>query len=287
MKINEIKDEVLKVLDKYNIKGYDTLEIYKIISYVLDMPQNKLNLLDEDFKVSHNKISKIKNIIKKVYVKNIPIQYILKKVYFYNEEYIVNKNVLIPRPDTEILAKNAIDYINKFNLCNMIDMCTGSGCIGISCAKNSNINKVLLVDISNKALRISKKNIKLNLAIDKCKIKKSNLFSKISDKNKFDLIVSNPPYIKRDVLKLLDESVKKEPIIALNGGVDGLDFYRRILENAKDYLNDGGYIMFEIGYDELNGISKIILNYNHYEIIENIKDYSGNDRVVICRFHQK
>ena len=194
------------------------------------------------------------------------------------------KIVLIPRNDTEILVDKAIEYISKYNLKNMLDMCSGSGCIGISVSKNSDIEKVTLVDVSKEAINISKKNAKINNVETKINYINSNLFEKVSKENKFDIIVSNPPYIKTNKLKDLDKSVKYEPKIALDGGVDGLKFYKKILNQSKNYLNNNGYIMFEIGFDELEDIKNIIAKDKSFLLLECIKDYGGNDRVVICRF---
>ena len=170
----------------------------------------------------------------------------------------------------------------------MLDMCTGSGCLGISIAKNSDIKHVDLIDISAEALLVTSKNIKENGVEDKCNIINSDLFSKLKDSNiKYDMIVSNPPYINSDVVLTLDESVKKEPVLALDGGKDGMNFYRKILKDAREYLNDKGIIIFEIGYDQLNKIQLEIKKYKEYSIIESIKDYGRNDRVVICRFQKK
>ena len=163
-------------------------------------------------------------------------------------------------------------------------MCSGSGCIGISVSKNSDIEKVTLVDVSKEAINISKKNAKINNVETKINYINSNLFEKVSKENKFDIIVSNPPYIKTNKLKDLDKSVKYEPKIALDGGVDGLKFYKKILNQSKNYLNNNGYIMFEIGFDELEDIKNIIAKDKSFLLLECIKDYGGNDRVVICRF---
>ena len=163
----------------------------------------------------------------------------------------------------------------------------GSGAIGISIAKNSSINSMYLVDISKEALKITKKNISLNNVNEKCKYIYSNFFTNLDSNIKVDLIVSNPPYIKKKDLESLDEYVKKEPILALDGGETGMDAYVEILNNAKDYLKSSGLIIFEIGYDEKEDLKKIINGYNYYKYLNCIKDYAGNDRVVVCRFHQK
>ena len=201
-------------------------------------------------------------------------------------KFRVNSNVLIPRQDTETLVEEALKVIEPGM--RVLDMCTGSGCLGISIAKNSDVKHVDLIDISAEALLVTSKNIKGNGVEDKCNIIKSDLFSKLKDSNiKYDMIISNPPYINSDVVLTLDESVKKEPVLALDGGKDGMNFYRKILKDAREYLNDKGIIIFEIGYDQLNKMQLEIKKYKEYSIIESIKDYGGNDRVVICRFQKK
>ena len=241
-----------------------------------------------DFKVNINnyKLGKLRKALKNYYIDYIPLAYITKSQKFYNEKYFVNENVLVPRYDTEVLVETAIKYIKKHNIKNMLDMCTGTGCIGISICKNSTVEKCTLVDISKNALNVAEKNIKLNGVENKCQTKNSDLFSNISKNIKFDLIVSNPPYIKESARDNLSKYVKKEPEIALFGGNTGMDFYKRILDDAFNFLNDNSYIIFEIGYDEKEDIEKLISKYKFYDIIETVKDYGNNDRVVVCHFHQ-
>lgn len=161
----------------------------------------------------------------------------------------------------------------------------GVGLFGISIAKNSNAKKVTLCDISYEALEIAKKNIEANNSSDKCEVIQSDIFSNIMDK-KFDMLVSNPPYIKSLDIATLDESVKKEPLIALDGGADGLNIYRRLLDGAKHILNDNSPILFEIGFRQKADLIQLISNYTCYEYIECIKDLERRDRVLVCRFHQ-
>lgn len=286
MELNEIKREVLKYLKEKNVHDYDMLDIYKIMSHVLKLDINMLVLSDvSNDTIDKKSINLIFNIIDSVYIQNQPLQYVLNKAYFYNEEYVLDSKVLIPRQDSEILVQEAINIIEENKLKKMIDMCTGSGCIGISISKNSNISDVLMADISKEAIEVANKNINLNEA-KKCRLINSDLFLNIKSNEKFDIIVSNPPYIKTSIIANLDENVKKEPIIALDGGKDGLDFYRKILDNARYYLKDCGYILFEIGYDQAKDVKEIINKYKFYDIIKIVKDYQNNDRVVICRFHQ-
>lgn len=281
--INKYLEKNRKI--KKEIKKED---IYDIISNIKEIDRNELYLKEKEIAFCYNEQIKVIRMLNKLYKEHIPIQYLLGKVNFYNEIYEVNKNVLIPRPDSEILVETAIKYIENENLKTMLDMCTGSGCIGISIAKNSNIKNCTLVDVSKRALNVASKNIILNNMTGKCFVINSDLFSKLKNTNiKYDIIVSNPPYIPTSYCEKLDESVKKEPIIALDGGEDGMDYYKEILTQAEEFLKDNALVIFEIGYDELDKFQNLIIKHKKYTIINSIKDYGGNDRVVVCRFQNK
>ena len=212
--------------------------------------------------------------------KHIPIQYITKKQEFMKMDFYVDENVLIPQPDTEIVVEEAIDIINRNKLSKVLDMCTGSGILAISIAKYTDASKITAVDISEKALEVAEKNAISNDVDTKIKFIKSDMFKNISEK--FDLIISNPPYIRTDVIKTLSEEVKNEPILALDGGIKGLDFYNIIAENAKKYLNENGYLVLEIGYDQKTEVVNL-LEAQKYSEIRVIKDMGGNDRVIVCK----
>lgn len=285
--INEfVKDYLL--YNKSIKKDFNIKEALNIFSSIKNIDINDIFINMDGIMLDYNEQIKANMMLNKLYKDNIPIAYIIGKVNFYNEQYIVNQDVLIPRVDSEILVEKTIEYINKENLNTLLDMCTGSGCLGISISKNSNIKHTTLVDISNKALNIARKNITLNEINDKCSVCNSDIFSNFKKSGiKYDIVVSNPPYIPTKDINGLDESVKKEPIIALDGGKDGMNFYRKILKQALNYLNNNALIVFEIGYDELEKLEKIINRYAEYKIVESLKDYGGNDRVVVCRFQNK
>ena len=195
-------------------------------------------------------------------------------------DFYVDENVLIPRPDTEILVEEVIKIASRMNKPKILDLCTGSGAIAISIAKNVPDAEVYGIDISSKAIEVAKKNGK-QLGV-KVKFIKSNLFDKL-EKNKFDIIVSNPPYIKKDIMKSLSEEVRKEPELALDGGIDGLDFYRKITKQAIDYLKFGSYLCYEIGYDQKEEVIDIINEQGNYSKPYCKKDLGGNDRVIVTQ----
>ena len=207
-----------------------------------------------------------------------PMQYILGKAEFYGLDFKVNKNVLIPRPDTEILVESVIDYVGD-NQYTVLDIGTGSGCIPITVAVNCKNAKAYTVDISPDATKVAVDNAKNNGVGDRVTFLNMDILNEFPD-FKVDCIVSNPPYIEDDVIPILMEDVKNyEPIIALSGGEDGLIFYRRIAEKGKDILNDGGFIAFEVGHNQAQEV-KEILERNGYTNIEITKDLAGIDRVV-------
>ena len=194
-------------------------------------------------------------------------------------DFYVDSNVLIPQPDTEILVEEVIKLCNEN--AEVLDLCTGSGAIGVSIAKNIKNAKVTMSDISEKALEIARKNVNNNECGDNCKFVLSNMFEKIEER--YDVIVSNPPYIKTEVIKILDKEVQNEPNIALDGGEDGLYFYRIIAENAYNYLNKGGILALEIGYDQKDEVINLLKLEDNYTDIYCKKDLSGNDRIIIAK----
>lgn len=210
-----------------------------------------------------------------------PLQYITNKQEFMGLDFYVDENVLIPQPDTEILVEEVLNKIEKLKgKINVLDICTGSGAIGVSIAKNATNVNVTMSDISKNALKVAQKNAKTNEVLDKCKFIKSNMFENIEEK--YDVIVSNPPYIKSKIIKTLEKEVQNEPLIALDGGEDGLDFYKIIIQTSYKHLKENGILALEIGYDQKEEVIKLIEESNKYINIYCKKDLAGNDRIIIC-----
>ena len=212
---------------------------------------------------------------------NRPIAYIVGNREFMGLDFFVKEGVLIPRPDTEVLVEEVIELAKKKDAKNILDIGTGSGAITVSLAKYLENVKVTSVDISDIALEIGKRNAISNEVDDRINFVKSDLFTNIDKETKFDIIVSNPPYIKREVIDTLDKQVKDyEPYNALEGGVDGLDFYRAITKQAKNYLKKGGILAYEVGHDQSEDVSKL-MEMDGYTNIYTLKDLQQIDRVVI------
>lgn len=212
---------------------------------------------------------------------NRPIAYIVGNREFMGLDFFVKEGVLIPRPDTEVLVEEVIELAKKKGAKNILDIGTGSGAITVSLAKYLENVKVTSVDISDIALEIGKRNAISNEVDDRINFVKSDLFTNIDKETKFDIIVSNPPYIKREVIDTLDKQVKDyEPYNALEGGVDGLDFYRAITKQAKEYLKKGGILAYEVGHDQSEDVSKL-MEMDGYTNIYTLKDLQQIDRVVI------
>lgn len=207
-------------------------------------------------------------------LQHIPVQQITGVQEFMGLQFFVNEHVLIPRQDTEILVEEVLK--NLHDGFSVLDMCTGSGCIILSLLHYSNSCQGVAVDLSGEALQVAKENA--NRVQEQVTLIQSNLFENVS--GKFDIIVSNPPYIRSDVIPTLMEEVREhEPMMALDGSEDGLYFYRRIIEDAGEHLNGGGMLFFEIGYDQGESVSKLFREAGYMDVSV-VKDYAGLNRVV-------
>ena len=205
---------------------------------------------------------------------HIPLQYITGETEFMGLPFKVNSNVLIPRQDTETLVEEALKAAKPGM--KVLDMCTGSGCIIISILHHGKELEGYATDISEEAIHVAKENAKLNQA--EVSFETGDLFDNV--KGRYDIIVSNPPYIRtEEIAKLMPEVQNFEPFHALDGKEDGLFFYRRIVEQAGDYLNPGGHLLFEIGHDQGKDVSEMMEQAGFRDVCV-IKDLAGNDRVV-------
>lgn len=227
-------------------------------------------------KLNNAQLKKLENIVQTRISKNFPIQYIIGEAYFMGEYFKVTPEVLIPRDETEILVNKAIEIIKKHEFSSVLDIGTGSGCIACTIAKQTNAT-VLGVDISSDALRIALDNVtKLNIN-NHAVFRKSDLFSKVRSDEKFDVIVSNPPYIPHNTE--LEKEVLAEPHIALFANDNGLYFYKKIIAEAPNYLNSKGYLMFELGINEAKSVKQIMQK--DFENIEIFKDLAEIERVIV------
>lgn len=269
MKLFDLRKSLKNEFASLNI---ETEDVDFIIAEILQVKRTDLILIEEvteeQFKLIMEKCEMRKN--------NIPVDKIFKVAYFFGLKFVVDENVLSPRPESEMLVEKAIQYINENNYKTCLDLCTGSGCLAIATKLNTNV-EMTATDISMKALSIAKQNAK-NLQAD-IEFIRSNMFEKID--KKFDLIISNPPYIDSDEVKELDlEVVNNDPHLALDGGEMGLKFYNIIHNNLRKCLNDNGMIIMEIGEDQ----KELLLSmFNDFNLVESLKDLSGNDRVLIFK----
>ena len=275
-----IKQAITKgmIMLKSNNVESPKLKARLLLQYVLDKPRQYIIVYDNKEIDKQQQWQYFVNIEK--LTKGVPLQHITHRQEFMKMDFFVDENVLIPRPDTEILVEEVIKIAQKYNSPRILDLCTGSGAIAISLKKFVPNVDITAVDISEKALEIAQKNAKK--LETKINFLKSDLFDKLDNK-KFDIIVSNPPYIRKDEIKKLSEEVQKEPKIALDGGEDGLDFYRIIAEQAINYLKTGSFLCFEIGYNQKNDVIKIIEDEQNYKNTYCKKDLYGNDRIIITQ----
>ena len=275
-------DKSVQYLEKNDIQeGKLIAEI--VFSHVLNIDRMMLFTKYRD-DVEDEEIEKIRYFIQKIGREKFPVQYLLNEQEFYGRKFYVDKGVLIPRQDTEILVEKMIDTLKDKVLKNeihpkILDIGVGSGIIGITAALEIESSYVLGVDISDKALETAQKNKEI-LKVSNIKFLKSNLFENVEFRE-FDMIVSNPPYISLNEVGIMsDDTLLHEPSEALFAENDGLYFYYEICQKASDYLADFGYLLFEIGYKQGKNVAKIMAS-SGFKNIEVVKDLAGLDRVVI------
>ncbi|MBR1803110.1 MAG: peptide chain release factor N(5)-glutamine methyltransferase [Clostridia bacterium] len=257
-----------------------------LAEYILKQTRSEY-LINELQKVGKEKEEAYRKGIEEL-IQGTPIQYITYEQYFMGLCFYVNENVLIPQPDTEILVEKTIEVVknmqhksNYNDKISILDIGTGSGAIAISLTKQLNNVQVMATDISEEALKVAQKNAKEHQV--NIQFIQSDLFQELKEEQ-FDIIVSNPPYIETNVISTLSKEVQSEPLLALDGGEDGLDFYRSILQNASKYLKENGYLLLEIGYNQGKALLELA-NQNNWKVESNqvLQDLNGNDRVIILQ----
>ena len=274
-----IVQEIIKV-------GSKLLKDKKISSYILDselLLSKTLNKSREEILVNLDQKVNKKNVLTfKKYLlrrsKNEPIAYILREKEFWSKKFYVNQDTLIPRPETELLVDSLIKNCKKRKI-SILDIGTGSGCIIISLLTSLRKSSGIGIDISKNAIITAKKNARNHKLLNRIKFLNQS-FEKIFNK-KFDLIVSNPPYIRRKDIKNLSDDIKKyEPIMALDGGNDGLDLIKKVIYKSRDILKINGMLALEIGNGQIKKVSKLLID-NNFRIKKVIKDYKNNVRCVL------
>ena len=270
MNIKELTLNGVSKLNEFNIDD-STTKVRILLSSLLNVSKEKLLIMDEE--VDEKLVERFNDNLNKL-IKGVPVQYLVNKQSFYGMDFFVDNRVLIPQPDTECLVEEGLEFLKGKENAKVLDLCTGSGAIAISIAKNSDAT-IYASDISKDALDVAKLNA-TTLGANITFIE-SDLFKNINEK--FDLIISNPPYIKTDVIESLSIEVKNEPILALDGKEDGLYFYREIIKSAKDYLNPNGKLLFEIGFDQKESVTKLF-DEAGFDNVYSKKDLAGLDRIV-------
>ena len=290
MTYRELLTEGVSYLSDKGVTEYES-NAWILFEFVFDMKRHQYFMKMNDAVTDEAAVARYRECLTKR-AERIPVQYITGTQDFMGMTFAVNENVLIPRQDTEVLVENVLKTVKLFSGdVRVLDMCTGSGCIAISVSRLGNID-VTAVDISEKALEVAKTNAG-NLGADRVQFIQSDLFDKINVNNgvepsqRYDIIVSNPPYIPTKVVDgLMPEVREHEPRLALDGTEDGLEFYRRITEDSLKYINKNGWLMYEIGCEQGEDVSKIMLD-NGYEDVRVIKDLAGLDRVVLGKIYKQ
>ena len=259
-----------------------------LLAHVLDVPRIKLYTNYENV-VPDKPLAQFRELVKRA-AEHEPVAYLTGKAWFFNLEFEVSPAVLIPRPDTETLVENVLQLARNtagFEAPRVLDLCTGSGCIAVAIAQRLKNALVIATDISEGAVALARKNAERLGVADRVTVEQGDLYEpirQIVDARPFNLIVSNPPYIPTDDVAKLDRNVREfEPMIALDGGMDGLMMHRRIIEHAPERLVSGGRLYLEIQFDQGPAVREILSSHEPFEDVRVLKDFAGKDRVVTAR----
>lgn len=254
-----------------------------LLSFVLGMERIEL-YMHFDQPVKEPQLDKLHSLVKRC-IQNKPVQYLTGKCEFYSLSLTVSPDCLIPRPETELLVERAIEFLRSWQGKQYVcDLCTGCGCLAVAIAKNFADAKIVATDISDKALAIAAQNVAKYKLQERIELLQGDLFEPIIsqlDVKEFDLIICNPPYVSKVEYEKLDMKVKNyEPKLALDGGADGLDVYRRIAGIAGSHLKKNGALLLEIGLAQGRQVKKLLEETNAFSPIKSEKDFNNNDRIV-------
>lgn len=282
MNIKEVLLNTEKYFEKNNIDN-PRLDAEVLLADLLDMERIRL-YVNFDYPLKEEEISRYRQMIKSR-ARHIPVAYITGHKEFMSLDFYINQNVLLPRPETEILVEYLIDYFQEKEMekVNIVEVGTGSGAIMVSLGYYLKEARILGVEIDSKALQVSRKNIQKYGLEDRLKLTRGNLLKPLIKKSvdNVDLLVSNPPYISDEEMQDLPSEVKKEPHRALCGGKRGLDIYKKLIKQAPQILKNRGMIAVEIGYRQADHVEKI-LRENNFKKIEVRKDYADKDRFILA-----
>ena len=282
IKFKDVLSNLLKIYSKKKVFfGHGFFSAKEEIYYTTSLITNiKIEIIDSDTKIKIIHFLIIRNIINTRVNNKTPLIYAIGFMKSYGAYFVVNENVLVPRSHlAELIFDQFKPWLNLKKKINMLDLCTGSGHLAILSSKFLNCNKVIASDICDKAIEIAKLNASLNNR--KINVIQSNLFSKIKKNSKFDIIISNPPYVLSKNMKKLPDEYRKEPKIALDGGLDGLSEIRKVIKKSSELIKKNGKFILEIGFDQKNKVINLLKKEGFY-INSALKDLAYNDRCIIC-----
>ena len=271
-------------------KGIDgpRLSAELLLAHVMGVPRIRL-YTDYERRLADDQLTAMRALVQRA-AEEEPIAYLTGRAHFFNLEFEVNRDVLIPRPDTETLVENVLQLARNqagFEAPRVLDLCTGSGCVAAAIAQHLRAATVLATDVSAPAVVLARKNIERLGLSDRVTVEQGDLFeplARVVDASPFHLVVANPPYIATAQIETLDRSVRDyEPVAALDGGLDGLVLHRRILAEAPRRLVPGGRVFLEIAFDQGDLAAKVASEYPQFERVRVIKDHAGHDRVLAAQ----
>jgi release factor glutamine methyltransferase len=259
-----------------------------LLAHILSVPRIRL-YTDYERPLTEQQLAAMRELVQRA-AEEEPIAYLTGRAHFFNLEFEVTRDVLIPRPDTETLVENVLQLARNqagFEAPRVLDLCTGSGCVAAAVAHHIKAAQVVATDVSPAAVDVARRNVERLSLADRVVVEQGDLFEPLGrmvDAQPFHLVVANPPYIATAKVEELDRSVRDyEPLVALDGGLDGLVIHRRILDGAPRHLVPGGRVFLEVAFDQGDLVLQVTSEHDAFEDVRVLKDYGGNDRVLTAR----